>query len=143
LPGTNEWRSAHQERSDHISSEGGRRKPAKEISPTDLQAAWVARKSTDPFSAYDANYLVAISSIRLAREPFGVDNSPALRHHRDHRVKSRFDLRPRWLAGDTVYGAARLLKWLVDRGITPHIPVWDTSARSDGPFNRSDFRFQP
>ena len=28
-------------------------------------------------------------------------------------------------AGDTVYGAVRLLKWLVDRKITPHIPVWD------------------
>jgi hypothetical protein len=37
---------------------GGRRKPPKEISPTDPQAAWVARKSTDPFFAYDANYLI-------------------------------------------------------------------------------------
>ena len=59
------------------------------------------------------------------------------------RVKSRFDLRPRRLAGDTVYGAVRLLKWLVDRGITPHIPVWDKSARSDGTFSRSDFVFDP
>jgi transposase len=37
---------------------GGRRKPPKEISLTDPQAAWVARKSTDPFFAYDANYLI-------------------------------------------------------------------------------------
>ena len=59
------------------------------------------------------------------------------------RVKSRFDLRPRRLAGDTVYGAVRLLKWLVDRGVTPHIPVWDKSARSDGTFSRSDFVFDP
>src|SRR6516225_5809320 len=59
------------------------------------------------------------------------------------RVKSRFDLRPRRLAGDTVYGAVRLLKWLADRGITPHIPVWDKSARSDGTFSRSDFVFDP
>jgi hypothetical protein len=59
------------------------------------------------------------------------------------RVKSRFDLRPRRLAGDTVYGAVRLLKWLVDRGITPHIPVWDKSARSDGTFSRSGFVFDP
>jgi hypothetical protein len=43
--------------------------------------------------------------------------------------------------GDTAYGAARLLKWLVDRGITPHIPVWDKSARSDGTFSRADFIF--
>ena len=57
------------------------------------------------------------------------------------RVKDRFDLQPRRLAGDTVYGAVRLLKWLVDRQITPHIPVWDKSARSDGTFSRADFVF--
>jgi hypothetical protein len=27
---------------------------------------------------------------------------------------------------------ARLLKWLVDRKITPHVPVWDKSARHHG-----------
>jgi hypothetical protein len=49
------------------------------------------------------------------------------------RFRERFDLQPRQLAGDTVYGAVRLLKWWVDREIGPHIPVWDKSARSDGP----------
>jgi transposase len=44
--------------SDDDRSIGGRRKPPKEISLTDPQAAWVARKSTDPFFAYDANYLI-------------------------------------------------------------------------------------
>jgi transposase len=33
-------------------------KPAKEVSLTDPQAAWVARKGVDPFFAYDANYLI-------------------------------------------------------------------------------------
>ena len=56
-------------------------------------------------------------------------------------VRHRFDLRPQRLAGDTVYGAVRLLKWLVDRNITPHVPVWDKSARSDGTFSRADFVF--
>src|SRR6516165_2737293 len=37
---------------------GSRRKPPKEVSLTDPQAAWVARKGTDPFFAYDANYLI-------------------------------------------------------------------------------------
>ena len=27
----------------------------------------------------------------------------------------------------------------MDRNITPHIPVWDKSARSDGTFSRADF----
>src|SRR5437762_709745 len=33
------------------------------------------------------------------------------------------------------------LKWLVDRKVTPHIPVWDKSTRSDGTFSRTDFVF--
>ena len=34
------------------------RKPPKQISLTDPQAAWVARKKMGPFFAYDANYLI-------------------------------------------------------------------------------------
>jgi hypothetical protein len=30
---------------------------------------------------------------------------------------------------------------LVSAGIAPQIPVWDKSAREDGTFSRSDFRF--
>ena len=40
------------------SSNSGDGKPPKEISLTDPQAAWVARKGVDPFFAYDANYLI-------------------------------------------------------------------------------------
>jgi transposase len=123
---------------------GTRGKPPKEVSLTDPQAAWVARKNTDPFFAYDANYLIdnkagiiidaegtranRIAEIAIAETMIG-------------RVEKRFDLRPRRLAGDTVYGAVRLLKWLVDRQIAPHIPVWDKSARTDGTFSRADFVF--
>jgi hypothetical protein len=34
-----------------------------------------------------------------------------------------------------------LLKWLVDRNIAPHVPVWDKSARADGTYSRADFVF--
>jgi transposase len=51
-------RRGEQQSDDARSSGGGRRRPPKEISLTDPQAAWVARKSTDPFFAYDANYLI-------------------------------------------------------------------------------------
>ena len=125
---------------------GGRRKPPKEISLTDPQAAWVARKSTDPFFAYDANYLIDNKAgIIVDAEGTRANRIAeiAITETMIERVKSRFDIRPRRLAGDTVYGAVRLLKWLVDRGITPHIPVWDKSARSDGTFSRSDFVFDP
>jgi hypothetical protein len=130
---------------DDGSGEGGqRRKPPKEVSLTDPQATWVARPGMDPFFAYDANYLIdnkagiiidavgtrANRTVEIAVTQTMVD-----------RVERRFDLRPRRLAGDTVYGAVRLLKWLVDRNITPHVPVWDKSERPDGTFSRADFVF--
>src|SRR5580693_6187198 len=127
------------------SNDGGTKgKPPKEVSLTDPQAAWVARKNTDPFFAYDANYLIDNKAgIIVDAEGTRANRIAeiAITETMIERVKERFDLRPRRLAGDTVYGAVRLLKWLVDRNITPHIPVWDKSARSDGTFSRSDFVF--
>jgi transposase len=123
---------------------GSRRKPPKEVSLTDPQAAWVARKNTDPFFAYDANYLIDNKAgIILDAEGTRASRIAEIAITRTmlDRVGRRFHLQPQRLAGDTVYGAVRLLKWLVDRKITPHIPVWDKSARSDGTFSRADFVF--
>ena len=41
----------------------------------------------------------------------------------------------------TAYGTAKFLGWLIDAGITPHVPVWDKSTRGDGTLSRSDFRW--
>ena len=58
------------------------------------------------------------------------------------RTMDRFGLYPARLAGDTAYGAAGILGWLVeDKGIEPHIPVIEESERGDGTFSRSDFRY--
>ena len=125
---------------------GRRRKPPKEVSLTDPQAAWVARKGTDPLFAYDANYLIDNKAgIIVDAEGTRANRIAeiAVAQTMLERVGRRFQLRPQRLAGDTAYGAVRLLKWLVDRNITPHIPVWDKSARSDGTFSRTDFVFDP
>src|SRR5215213_5608313 len=59
-----------------------------------------------------------------------------------NRTEQRFGLKPERLAGDTAYGAAAMLNWLVEeKGIAPHIPVFDRSNRDDGTFSRADFRF--
>ena len=50
-------------------------------------------------------------------------------------------MEPERLAGDTAYGTGKLLGWLVEQGIEPHIPVWDKSARKDGTFSRADFTY--
>jgi transposase len=127
-------------------SGGGRNrsKPPKEVSLTDPQAAWVARKGVDPFFAYDANYLIDNKAGIIvdaegtrANRTAEIDIAGAM----IDRVKRRFGLRPERLAGDRAYGAVRLLKALADRNITPHVPVWDKSARPDGTFSRADFVF--
>ena len=98
----------------------------------------------DPFFAYDANYLID-NKVGIIVDAEGTRANRiveiAITETMMERVKRRFDLQPQRLAGDTVYGAVRLLKWLVDRQITPHVPVWDKSARSDGNFSRADFVF--
>jgi transposase len=126
------------------SSDGGRAKPPKEVSLTDPQAAWVARKSVDPFFAYDANYLIDNKlGIIVDAEGTRANRSDeiAVTETMIERVERRFGLSPHRLAGDTAYGAAKLLKWLWDRGIAPHVPVWDKSKQTDGRFTKGDFVF--
>ena len=125
-------------------SGGSRRNPPKEVSLTDPQATWVARPGVDPFFAYDVNYLID-NKVGIIVDAEGTCANRimeiAVTQTMVDRVRHRFDLQPQRLAGDTAYGAVRLLKWLVDRKITPHIPVWDKSARHDGTFSRADFVF--
>jgi hypothetical protein len=60
------------------------------------------------------------------------------------RTEERFGLKPGRLVGDSAYGAAPMLNWLVEeKGIAPHIPVFDKSKRDDGTFSHSDFRYDP
>jgi len=128
---------------DSGSSNGGG-KPPKEVSLTDPQAAWVARKGVDPFFAYDANYLIDNKfGIILDAEGTRANRTEemAVTETMVDRVECRFDLRPERLAGDTAYGAAKLLKWLWDRSITPHVPVWDKSKQTGGRFTKEDFVF--
>ena len=117
---------------------------SKQVSLTDPQAAWVTRKGIDPFFAYDANYLID-NKVGIILDAEGTranrKEETAITQTMVERVERRFDLRPKRLVDDTVYGLARLLKWLVDRKITPHVPVWDKSARHDGIFSRADFVF--
>src|ERR1700704_3731234 len=89
--------------------------PPKEVSLTDPQATWVARPGVDPFFAYDANYLIDNKAgIIVDAEGTRANRvvEIAVAQTMMERVGRRFGLRPQRLAGDTVYGAVRLLKWL-------------------------------
>lgn len=55
----------------------------------------------------------------------------------DHGRMCRAALR---LVGDTAYGTAPMLGWMVkDKGIAPHVPVWYRTERKDGTLSSNEF----
>jgi hypothetical protein len=120
------------------------RKPQNQISLTDPQAAWVARTKMSPFFAYDASYLID-NKLGIIVDAEGTranrSDETAVTETMIARVARRYDLSPKRLAADTAYGTGRLLKWLTDRDIAPHIPVWDKSRQTNGRFTREDFSY--
>jgi transposase len=115
------------------------------ISPSDPAAQWTGAMRGPAFFAYADNYLIDVK--------FGiimdVEATRAIRQAEVgaaktmiERTEERFGIKPERLAGDTAYGSAANLNWLVnEKEIAPHIPVWDRSKREDGTFSREDFTF--
>lgn len=116
--------------------------PPKSISLTDPGASWTA--SAGPaFFAYSTNYLVDVKAgIIIDVEPSQTNHAAETQATRTmiDRVEQRQHLKPHRLIGDTAYGTASMLGWLVKhKGIEPHVPVWDKSERTDGTFAISAF----
>jgi len=115
------------------------------VSPSDPAAQWTGAMRGPAFFAYADNYLIDVK--------FGiimdVEATRAIRQAEVgaaktmiERTEERFGLKPERLAADTAYGSAATLDWIVnEKGIAPHIPVWDRSKREDGTFSREDFTF--
>jgi len=100
------------------------------LSRSDPAAQWTGALKGHAFFAYATNYLIDLDhAVIVARTMLD-------------RTQERFGLWPARLAADSAYGSAENLAWLVhERGIEPHIPVFDKSQRSDGTFSRSDFAY--
>jgi transposase len=115
------------------------------ISPADPAARWTGAHGGPAFFAYSTNYLIDLDHAIIV----DVEASTAVRQAEVtaaktmlDRVDERFDLYPERLAADSAYGSAEMLGWLVhERGIEPHIPVFDKSKRADDTFSRSDFTY--
>ena len=115
------------------------------VSPSDPAAQWTGALKGPAFFAYADNYLIDVQYGVI----LDVEASRAIRQAEVgaartmiERTEERFGLKPRRLAGDTAYGAAPMLNWLVEeKRIAPHIPVIDKSKREDGTFARADFRY--
>lgn len=122
----------------------GDRKTPKVISPTDPCSAWTAKANKRVQFGYGLNYLIDIENAVIV----DVEATPARTYDEVRatqmmieRTEERFDLKPQRLVADTAYGTGKLLGWLADRGVTPHIPVWEKAVREDGTFSRSEFSF--
>lgn len=116
----------------------------KAISLTDPAATWTAAGGP-AFFAYSTNYLIDLKAgIIVDVEASAVNKAAEVNATRTmmERVEDKFDLKPDRLVGDTNYGSAAMLGWLVDeKQIAPHVPVFDKSERHDGTLSRSDFQW--
>jgi len=117
------------------------------ISPADPAARWTGAHGGQAFFAYSTNYLIDTDNAIIV----DVEATTAIRQaevlaakRMIERAMGRFDLYPARLLGDSAYGSAEMLGWLVyEHGIEPHVTVFDKSARTDGTFSREDFKYDP
>lgn len=120
-----------------------RRKP-KALSPSDPAAAWTSRGRNKVMFGYSLNYLIDTETaiiVDVEATPTRISKEVEATGTMIDRVGRRLGLKPRRIAGDVAYGTGKLLGWLVDHGIEPHIPVWDKGRRDDGTLSRGDFVF--
>ena len=115
------------------------------VSPADPAARWTGAHGGQAFFAYSTNYLIDTDNAIIV----DVEATTAIRQaevlaakRMIERTRKRFDLYPAKLMGDSAYGSAEMLGWLVyEHGIEPHVTVFDKSARKDGTFSRADFTY--
>jgi transposase len=115
------------------------------IAPSDPATRWTAAHRGPAFFAYSTNYLIDVDNAIIV----DVEATTAIRQaeilaakRMIERSMACFDLYPERLIGDSAYGSAEMLNWLVDeQGIEPHIPVVDKSQRADGTFSRRQFTY--
>lgn len=115
------------------------------ISPADPAARWTGAHGGPAFFAYSTNYLIDVENAVIV----DVEATTAIRQaevlaarRMIERSMERFGFYPAKLMGDSAYGSAEMLGWLVHKhGIEPHVTVFDKSARKDGTFSRDDFTY--
>jgi transposase len=120
------------------------RNPPKLISPSDPCSAWTAKANKRVQFGYGLNYLIDIANaviVDVEATPARTYDEVAATKTMITRTEQRLGLKAKRLVADTAYGTGKFLGWLIAAGITPHIPVWDKSAREDGTFSRLDFAF--
>jgi len=105
----------------------------------------IRRRGGPAYFAYATNYLIDTAhGVILDVEATPAHRTAEVESTRTmvERVKAQFDLTPERLIGDTAYGTAPMLAWMVEeKDIEPHVPVWDKTERKDDSFSSNDFQW--
>ncbi|MDH3469013.1 MAG: transposase, partial [Gammaproteobacteria bacterium] len=117
--------------------------PVKKVSQTDPASRWTAAPGGPAFYAYSTNYLIDTDAgiiMDVEATPANRSLEVASTQAMIERVEERLKIKPQTLIGDTAYGTAKMLGWLVEQqAITLHVPVFDKSEGKVDLFGRSDF----
>ncbi len=115
------------------------------VSTSDPDAAWASKGGPIHLSYYD-NYLIDNGSniiVDVEATPARTSQEIVAARRMLERVESRFGIAPTTLGADKSYGTGPFLAWLIERNITPHMPVLDRTHQTDGRYSRNDFIFEP
>lgn len=119
-------------------------RPQKSVSLTDPMAQWSGAKGPAEFY-YSTNYMIDIENniiLDVEASPSTNKLEVATTKTMIERIESNYGISPKRLMGDTAYGSADNLGFLVEeKSIEPHVPVWDKSQRKDNSLSSSDFQW--
>jgi len=113
------------------------------ISPTDPQAALTCKHGPARY-AYAINPLLDLDTdciLEVEATPARFAAEVAATRTLVSRIETKLGIAPVSLSADKAYGSGPLLGWLVDRNITPYIPVIDRGRQRDAFFTRDAFRY--
>ncbi len=118
----------------------------KALSPTDPCAAWTTRGRYTVLFGYSLHYLIDNEHaiiVDVEATPTRISMEVGATETMVDRTEDR---KPDRIAGDVAYGTGEMLGGLVERDITPHIPVWDKAGRDSElsrPQSQTDVRAGP
>lgn len=120
------------------------KRPQKSVSLTDPNSQWSSAKGPAEFY-YSTNYMVDVGKniiMDVEASVSTLSSEVATTRTMIERIEENYAICPERLMGDTAYGAAENLGYLVEeKKIAPHVPVWDKSKRKDGTYSNSEFEW--
>jgi transposase len=129
---------------DALDSDAGLVSEQKRISQTDPPSRWMLKYGPARFY-YCTNYLIDVEhKVIVDVEATPTNRSLEVKSTQKmiDRVEDKLGITPKRLLADTAYGTGPMLDWLVNqKGIKPHIPVFDKTRRKDGAFEVGDFQW--